>query len=169
MNSFYFDKMHMLYNQNKSCVKSCKKHCFFKKTLFFQKTHCFTQKNHCFPTCALFYPIVLKRKIITAYNWLLTSRARNSKYSCAICSSSRGGCSHTGQHQLRTCFSRIATSKFCFTQPVHMLHTHVPSFEIWWGNKSLYTVLHSLLFFNPQKSREQKKYIILYLHSLIIF
>jgi len=33
---------------------------FIKKTLFFPKTHCF-------PTCALFYPIVLKRKIITGY------------------------------------------------------------------------------------------------------
>ena len=61
--------MHVLYNQNK-CVKSCqknivfktnpKKHCFPKKTLFSHKTHCF-------PTCALFYPIVLKRKIITGH------------------------------------------------------------------------------------------------------
>jgi len=58
MNSFYFDKMHMLYNQNKSYVKSCQKYCF-KNPLFLKKTHCF-------PTCALFYPIVLKRKIITA-------------------------------------------------------------------------------------------------------
>jgi len=47
------------------------KHCF-RKTLFSQKTPLFSQKtplfskkNHCFPTCALFYPIVLKRKIIT--------------------------------------------------------------------------------------------------------
>ena len=53
MNNVYFDKMHMLYNQNKSCVKSC------QKTLL-------KKKPHCFPTCALFYPIVLKRKIITA-------------------------------------------------------------------------------------------------------
>jgi len=37
-----------------SRVKKCFKNAFF----FFQKTHCF-------PTCALFYPIVLKRKIIT--------------------------------------------------------------------------------------------------------
>jgi len=57
MNIFYFDKMHMLYNQNKSCVKSCQKYCF--------KNPLFTKKTHCFPTCALFYPIVLKRKIIT--------------------------------------------------------------------------------------------------------
>jgi len=56
MNSFYFDKMLMLYNKNKSYVKSCKN--AFKNPLFFKK-------NHCFPTCALFYPIVLKRKIIT--------------------------------------------------------------------------------------------------------
>ena len=48
----------MLYNQNKSCVKSCQNHCF--------KNPLFSKKTHCFPTCALFYPIVLKRKIITA-------------------------------------------------------------------------------------------------------
>jgi len=61
-NSFYFDKMHtsMLYNQNISCVKLCQKHCF-KNPLFSKK------KTHCFPTCALSYPIVLKRKIITAF------------------------------------------------------------------------------------------------------
>jgi len=60
INSFYFDKMHMLYNKRKSCVKSCKKHCFFKKTIvFFFKnplffnmctflSHCFETKNyHC--------------------------------------------------------------------------------------------------------------------------
>ena len=47
----------MLYNQNKSCVESCKKHCF--------KNPLFKKKTHCFPTSALFYPIVLKRKIIT--------------------------------------------------------------------------------------------------------
>jgi len=61
MNSFYFDKMHMLYNKNKSCVKSCQKtllfknktkHCFPKKTIVFQhvhfKSHCFETKNfHC--------------------------------------------------------------------------------------------------------------------------
>ena len=37
------------------------------------KTHCFPHKNHCFPTCALFYPIVLKRKIITdcSYRFLI--------------------------------------------------------------------------------------------------
>ena len=54
--------MHMLYNQNKSCVKYCQKHCF--------KNPLFSKKTHCFPTCALFYPIVLKPKIITA-QWLL--------------------------------------------------------------------------------------------------
>jgi len=44
MNSFYFDKMHMLCNQNKSCVKSCQKHClknalFSKKRIVFQHVH----------------------------------------------------------------------------------------------------------------------------------
>jgi len=44
MNSFYFDKMLMFYNQNKSYVKSCKKcflktHCFPKKTIVFQHVH----------------------------------------------------------------------------------------------------------------------------------
>jgi len=59
MNSFYFDKMHMLYNQNKSCVKSCQKHCVLKNPIVFQKkplfsnmctflSHCFETKNyHC--------------------------------------------------------------------------------------------------------------------------
>jgi len=42
------------------CEVVKKKHCFPKKTLFSPKTHCF-------PTCAVFYPIVLKRKIITAW------------------------------------------------------------------------------------------------------
>ena len=65
MNSFYFDEMHMLYNQNKSYVKSCKKNIAFKKNIVFPKKPLFYQKTHCFPTCALFYPIVLKRKIIT--------------------------------------------------------------------------------------------------------
>ena len=41
-------------------TKHCVKNPLFKKT-------------HCFPTCALFYPIVLKRKIITAYICLLFS------------------------------------------------------------------------------------------------
>jgi len=49
----------MLYNQNKSYVKSC------QKTLLFKNTPLFSKKPHCFPTCALFYPIVLKRNIIT--------------------------------------------------------------------------------------------------------
>ena len=51
----------MLYYQNKSCVKSCQKTLLFKKTLFSPKTYCF-------PTCALFYPIVLKQKVITGPN-----------------------------------------------------------------------------------------------------
>ena len=62
MNSFYFDKMHMLYIQNISYVKSCQKHCFKtqKQTLFTPKTHCFPKKpivfqhvhilSHCFET-----------------------------------------------------------------------------------------------------------------------
>ena len=55
----------MLYNQNKSCVKSCQKTLLLKKnTIVFQK------KQHCFPTGALFNPIVLKRNIITEYNVL---------------------------------------------------------------------------------------------------
>jgi len=69
MNSFYFDKMHRLYNQNKSCVKSCQKHCFLKNNnIVFPKNPLFSQKTHSFPTCALLYPIVLKRKIITGFN-----------------------------------------------------------------------------------------------------
>jgi len=64
MNSVYSDKMHMLYNHNKSCLKSC------KKTLLFFKNPLFSKKSHCFPTCALFYPIVLKRKIITGWHTL---------------------------------------------------------------------------------------------------
>ena len=62
----------MLYNKNKSCVKSCqktllffKKHFFCQKPIVFQKNPLFSKKTHCFPTCALFYPIVLKQKIIT--------------------------------------------------------------------------------------------------------
>ena len=35
------------------------------------KNTLFPQKTHCFPPCALFYPIVLKRKIITAYMHLV--------------------------------------------------------------------------------------------------
>ena len=35
------------------------------KTLL--KNPLFSKKTHCFQTCALFYPIVLKRKIITDY------------------------------------------------------------------------------------------------------
>jgi len=48
------------------------------KTLLFKKQqHCFPQKpivfpkTHSFPTCALFYPIVLKRKIITGQDNLV--------------------------------------------------------------------------------------------------
>ena len=58
----------MPYNQNKSCVKSCQKHCFLKKKNIVSQNPLCSQKTHCFPTCALFYPIVLKRKIITAHS-----------------------------------------------------------------------------------------------------
>ena len=37
-----------------------------KKNIVLPKNPLFSRKTHCFPTCALFYPIVLKRKIITA-------------------------------------------------------------------------------------------------------
>jgi len=54
MNSFYFYKMYMLYNQNKSRVKSCqktlrfKKHCFPKKNIVFQKNNIVFQHVHFF-------------------------------------------------------------------------------------------------------------------------
>jgi len=38
-----------------------------KNNIVFPKKTILSQKTHCFPTCALFYPIVLKRKIITGY------------------------------------------------------------------------------------------------------
>jgi len=58
MNNFYFDKMHMLYNQNNSRVKSCKKNSLKKPIVFPKKplvsnmctflSHCFETKNyHC--------------------------------------------------------------------------------------------------------------------------
>jgi len=50
--------MHMLLIKINHVWSRVKKHSFFKKNIVFQKTHSF-------PTCALFYPIVLKRKIIT--------------------------------------------------------------------------------------------------------
>jgi len=39
-------------------VSKKQQHCIKKKNIVFPK-------KHCFPTCALFYPIVLKRKDIT--------------------------------------------------------------------------------------------------------
>ena len=52
MNSFYFDKMLMLYNQNKSYVKSCKN--AFKKPIVFQKNLLFSNMctflSHCYET-----------------------------------------------------------------------------------------------------------------------
>ena len=86
MNSFYFDKMHMLYNQNKSCVKSCKKTLLFLKTttLFSKKNPLLSPKTHCFPTCALFYPIVLKRKIITDCICTTTSCKQISTWPCML-------------------------------------------------------------------------------------
>jgi len=38
------------------------------KNIVFPKKPLFSRKTHRFPTCALFYPIVLKRKIITAWH-----------------------------------------------------------------------------------------------------
>jgi len=37
------------------------------KTLLLKNNNIAFQINHCFPTCALFYPIVLKRIIITEH------------------------------------------------------------------------------------------------------
>ena len=42
-----------------------------KKHIVFPKNPLFYQKTHCFPTCALFYPIVLKRKIITGWQYVI--------------------------------------------------------------------------------------------------
>ena len=44
MNSFDFDKMRMLYNQNKSCVKSC------QKTLLLKNNNIVFPKNPLFST-----------------------------------------------------------------------------------------------------------------------
>jgi len=65
MNSFYFDKMHMLYNQNKSYVKSCQKHCFktHKQTLFTPKTHCFPKKPIVFKHVHFFIPLFWNEKL----------------------------------------------------------------------------------------------------------
>jgi len=73
MNSFYFDKMHMLYNQNKSCVKSCKnialknKHCFPKKPIVLPKNPLFSNM------CTFFIPLFWNEKLSLAlYLNLLT-------------------------------------------------------------------------------------------------
>ena len=53
MNGYYFDKRHMLYNQNKSCVKSCQNHCFKKPIVFKKKRIVFQHVHflsHCFET-----------------------------------------------------------------------------------------------------------------------
>ena len=61
----------MLYNQNESCVKSCKNIALNTSLFSEKKTHCFSQKPIVFQhDCALFYPIVLKQKIITDYNYV---------------------------------------------------------------------------------------------------
>ena len=44
------------------------------KNIAFKKTTLFFPKTHCFPTCALVYPIVLKRKIITGYRLVTVNR-----------------------------------------------------------------------------------------------
>jgi len=55
----------MLYNQNKSCVKSCQN--IALETIVFQKNPLFsTKKTHCFQHVHFFYPIVLKRNVFTA-------------------------------------------------------------------------------------------------------
>jgi len=52
----------MLYNKKNHVWSRVKNIAFFKnKPIVFQNTHCF-------PTCALFHPIVLKRKIITVHS-----------------------------------------------------------------------------------------------------
>ena len=67
MNSFYFDKMHRLYNQNKSCVKSCQKHCFLKTTtLFSPKTHCFPKKPIVFEHVHFNIPLFWNEKLSLA-------------------------------------------------------------------------------------------------------
>ena len=58
----------------------------FLKNIVFPKNPLFSHKTHCFPTCALFYPIVLKRKIITDYMhcslllWKLATNAIKLKW-----------------------------------------------------------------------------------------
>jgi len=54
---------------------------FLKKPIVFPKKPLFSHKTHCFPTCALFYPIVLKQKIITDHIIFLPA-ARSSFCSC---------------------------------------------------------------------------------------
>jgi len=57
MNSLYFDKMHMLYNQNKSCVKSC------QNTLLKTNTHCFPKKPIVFQHVHFFIPLFWNEKL----------------------------------------------------------------------------------------------------------
>ena len=45
-----------------------KKTLLLKINIVFQINPLFSAKTHCFSTCALFYPIVLKRKIITGHS-----------------------------------------------------------------------------------------------------
>jgi len=59
MNSFYFDKMHMLYNKKIMC-EVVSKNIALKK-----QQHCFLKKKPLFSSMCTFYPIVLKLKIIT--------------------------------------------------------------------------------------------------------
>jgi len=100
MNSFYFDKMHMLYNQNKSCVKSCQKHCFlknnnivFKKIPLFSNmctflSHCFETINyHCVIYCYILFHIISSPEhevLMVSYcgQWLSVVRRRAS---CVVC------------------------------------------------------------------------------------
>jgi len=63
MNSLYFDKMHMLYNQNKSCVKSC------QNTLLLKNTHCFPKNPIVFQHVHFFIPLFWNEKLslVSAY------------------------------------------------------------------------------------------------------
>jgi len=64
MNSFYFDKMHMLFNKNKSCVKSCQKIAFLKKNIVFPKKPIVFAKHPLFSNmCTFFIPLFWIEKL----------------------------------------------------------------------------------------------------------
>ena len=95
INSFYFDKMHMLYNKRKSCVKSCKKTLLFKN-----QTHCFPKKprqhykykdygrlqiQSCISLCN-FVQIVEKTNSRATYEMLLFSSPEHEVLMVSYCS-----------------------------------------------------------------------------------